>query len=108
MFRHIGHKTRTDHVTFHIAQPVDALPRAPFLQRLSQIANTLSNSILSLFLVHQSKTLDGNLAGLRQVAIDLNQRVERCDIVIGLDTCQTGSTTITHLRVVVVHPLPGI
>ena len=32
MFRHIGHKTRTDHVTFHVTQPVDTLPRAPLLQ----------------------------------------------------------------------------
>ena len=109
MLKHRGSKPRTRHLALLVAQPVGTLPRrAPLGERLAQISYALSDGIPLFMVFHQVQTLDGQLAGLGQVAIDGNQRVHRSDIMKGLFARQTGRTAVSCLRIVVVQPLPGI
>ena len=105
--RHGGRKPRTRHVRFFVAQPVSTLPRAPPSERLTQIGDAFLDGS-SVFLVHHSQTLDGNLAGLGQVTIHRCQRVQRRLVVEGFDTRQTCRLAVACLCIVVVQPLPRI
>ena len=93
------------HLAFLVAQPVGTLPRcSPLRQRLTQVADALTHRIV--LLIHQPEALDGQLAGFRQIAVDGNQRVHRCNVVKGLYTRQTGGLAVARLAVIAVQPLP--
>ena len=115
MLRHLGGKRRTRHVALHVSEPVGTFPVAPLRQRLAQVTDALGYGIV--LPVHQFETLDGQFAGLGQVAIDGYQRIQplqALSIVFPLSTfhyiyCrQTGCLPVARLRIVFVQPLPGI
>ena len=91
-------------ILLHITQPIDTTPTAPAFNRAAQEVHLLGNRIVVR--THQLEAADGQLTSFWQVTINLQQRIQGCDIVKCLGTCYTSGTTVSRLAVIPMQVLP--